>query len=172
MQHALTHSLLAVGPHRSLGEHAATYGRVIGSWRGRLHNQLSSPPNIADIEVHFGWVLDGRAVQDVWITPARGGSEREGAGPGWFGTTLRVFDPARTCWRVIWSDPPSQRQIALEGRRVGDDVVQLGLRDGQLIRWTFRDIRADSFVWQGHVLEADGETWRLEISIELRRSEH
>ena len=59
----------------------------------------------------------------------------------------------------------------LEGRRQGDDIVQLGLRAGRPIRWTFSEIQADSFRWQGHALADDGATWRLEIDIAFRRTQ-
>jgi hypothetical protein len=39
-------------------------------------------------EIHFGWVLEGRAVQDIWIRPKRPVPSTM------YGTTLRVFDLA------------------------------------------------------------------------------
>src|SRR5262245_47305146 len=45
-------------------------------------------------EVHFGWVLEGRAIQDVWMIPRR--RDRRPGAPvmptagNWYGTTLRV----------------------------------------------------------------------------------
>jgi len=171
MDHSFTNLLAAPGPHESLGAHAKTYGRVIGSWKGELHNHMfGAPARTSSIEVSFGWVLEGRAVEDVWITPARG--ERSPPSPSnfnWYGSTLRVFDPARQSWRAVWTDPASQLHIELEGRSIGEDVVQLGTRDGQPIRWTFSDIRDDSFTWRAHILEPDGVNFRLEVEINLRR---
>jgi hypothetical protein len=171
MTRSLAAALIAEGPHPSLGAHAETYGRVIGSWRGELHNHMLSGSKPASIEVDFGWVLDGRAVQDVWVTPAR--AER-GASPApalnWFGTTLRVFDPASESWRVRWWDPGRQLALDLEGRRHGDDIVHLGTREGRPIRWTFSEMRAETFRWQGHILEPDGVRWTLEVDISLRRT--
>ena len=46
-------------------------------------------------EVHFGWALQGRAIQDVWIVPAREG-RAEGEGDRMYGTTLRIYDPAKS----------------------------------------------------------------------------
>ena len=171
MNSALAPVLIASGPHPSLGEAADTYARVIGSWRGELHNFMSegAVPKTS-IEAHFAWVLEGRAVQDVWITPARSDRARPSPSFDWYGTTLRVFDPSRGAWRAIWSDPVSQLQIEIEGRRQGDDIVQLGRRGSTVIRWTFSQIQSDSFLWQGHALRADGETWQEEVRIPFRRS--
>lgn len=169
---AFLKALNAPGPHPSLGQQAETYGRVIGSWRGELTEYFSaSSPQKHSVEAHFGWVLEGRAVQDVWITPAR--SERSGGdfptAVNWYGATFRVYDPKSDLWRVVWNDPVSGQRIDLEGRRQGDDVVQLGVRSGRLIRWTFSDMLADSFTWQGHALRDDGSTWRLEVDIRFER---
>jgi hypothetical protein len=128
---------------------------------------VESAPRIGRVEVHFAWVLGGRAVQDVWITPARDGTGD--AGLRWHGTTLRVFDPALEMWRAQWLDPLSRWRIELEGRRHGEDIVQVGLRGGQPIRWTFSNIQPESFSWDRHVLEPDGVTWRLEVAMRLRR---
>ena len=40
MADGFTSTLLARGPHPSLGEHGQTYGRIIGSWLGQLHNHM------------------------------------------------------------------------------------------------------------------------------------
>ena len=171
MHDPFSETLLAAGPHPSLGEHARTYARVIGSWQGELRNHMLGPGvPVASVEAHFAWVLAGRAVQDVWITPAR--SDR---GPGskpsldWYGSTLRVFEPASGAWRSVWTDPVSQLRIELLGRSQGEDVVQIGTRGGRPIRWTFSQIRPESFVWEGHILNADGKTWELEVEMRFRR---
>jgi hypothetical protein len=165
-------TLVAGGPHPSLGAHGETYGRLIGSWLGQVDNHmLDRPAPSASVEVHFAWVLAGRAVQDVWITPA--GADRKanaGATLDWYGTTLRVFDPTSEAWRTVWTDPVSQLRIELVGRRQGADIVQLGTRGGRPIRWTFSDVRPESFSWQGHILNPDGKTWELEVDIRFRRS--
>ena len=163
-------SLHAAGPHPSLGAHAQTYGRVMGSWRGELCSPLQgegAPPG--SVEAHFAWVLQGRAVQDVWIAPARNDPRPLPPPLTWYGTTLRVFDPSLEAWRVVWTDPLTQLRIELIGRQQGDDIVQLGTRAGRLLRWTFSAIQADSFRWQGHALGDDGKTWLPEVDIQFRR---
>jgi len=164
--------LSAAGPHESLGAEAETYGRVIGSWQGELTDHFSSKtPTRRSVEAHFAWVLEGRAVQDVWITPARSERPAEQSLPlDWYGCTLRIYDREAKLWRVTWSDPASQLSLQLEGRRQGADIVQLGLRGGRPIRWVFTEIQPQSFRWQGHSLKDDGATWALEVDIQFRRT--
>src|SRR5689334_9216458 len=117
-------SLIGDGPHPSLGRHADTYGRLIGSWRGALHAYPVTGEAVhSSAEVHFAWALDGRAVQDVWITPSRADrAANVRAGREMYGTTLRVFDATTESWRVLWLDPASGNRSELEGRRQGDDI--------------------------------------------------
>ena len=171
MDHRLIETLVAAGPHPSLGAHAETYGRIIGSWSGELNRyQDGKSVAMASVEAHFGWVLEGRAVQDVWITPARTDRQASaGAGLNWYGSTLRVFDPATSAWNTTWTDPMSQLRIELVGRRQGEDIVQIGTRAGRPIRWTFSEITAGAFTWRGHVLSFDGVNWALEVEMKFRR---
>ncbi len=170
MTSAFHEALSAAGPHPSLGAHAETYGRLIGSWTGEVRNLMVKPQTTASLEIHFGWVLDGRAVQDTWITPAR--AERAGVAEtpmNWYGTTLRVFDPKSESWRALWWNPVAGTRIELEGWRQGDDIVQIGTRLGRPIKWTFTQMKPESFLWSGYILETDGKTWRPEVEIPARR---
>lgn len=103
-------------------------------------------------EWHFGWALEGRAIQDVWIVPPRG-ELRDGdaaANVNSCRTTLRVYDPRIDAWQIQWTDPVTQNFLTMIGRAQGDDIVQLGTRpDGSLARWSFSEITPNSFRWRG-----------------------
>ncbi len=79
-------------------------------------------------EWHFGWALEGRAIQDVWIVPPRGELRRgdAAANVNSYGTTLRVYDPDIDAWRIQWTDPVTQNFLQMIGRAEGDEIVQLG----------------------------------------------
>jgi len=71
-------------------------------------------------EIPFGWVLEGRAIQDIWIRP------RRPAPSAMYGTTLRIFDPRIGGWHIIWADPLNQDYSRQIGRAEGKDIVQIG----------------------------------------------
>lgn len=64
------------------------YGWLIGSWEmNAVHHLDDGTAEESTGEIHFGWVLEGRAIQDIWIRP------RRPAPSTMYGTTLRIFDP-------------------------------------------------------------------------------
>jgi hypothetical protein len=165
-------TLLAAGPHPSLGKHADTFGRLIGSWAGEYRDESPGEPvETGPMEVHFGWVLQGRAVQDTWIAPPR--ALREGSTllkRNVYGTTIRVFHPELEAWRAVWLNPMGGKRNDLIGRRVGDDIVQFCLDADRPEKWIFSRITARSFLWRAFLLGDDGVTWRVDTEFQFHRT--
>ena len=124
-------------------------------------------------EIHAGWVLEGRAIQDVWMIPRLcdrqpGMTPLPGAG-NWYGTTLRIYDPGLDGWRILWSDPAINFFSQQIGRAHGPDIVQTGPDPrGGTMRWVFSEIQPDSFHWTAE-RTTDERTWRREVDIRARR---
>jgi hypothetical protein len=158
-------ALGADGPAVDRGSKMDLYGRFVGSWDLDV-TQFSDDGTARRRkgEWHFGWVLEGRAIQDVWIVPPRG-ELRHGdaaANVNSYGTTLRVYDPRIDAWHVQWSDPVTRNFLQMIGRAEGCEIVQLGTRaDGHLVRWRFSDITPDAFMWRGEVSADGGTSWRM-----------
>jgi hypothetical protein len=166
-------ALGAEAPHADRGGNMGLYGWLIGSWALDVTRFLDDgSTRRRPGEWHFGWVLEGRAIQDVWIVPPRGAA-RQGdavANTNSYGTTLRVYDPGIDAWQIQWTDPVTQTYLSMIGRKEGDDIVQLGTSpDGNLIRWSFRDIMRDSFLWRGEVSTDKGASWRRIVEFLARR---
>ncbi len=163
---ALHAVLAAAGRAPEIPESADVYGWLIGSWELDVRHYWSVDVAARGIkgEAHFAWVLEGRAVQDVWIMPPR--SQRAAnleQNMNMYGTTLRVWDPSIQAWRITWINPAGNHREEQIGRRSGKDIVQLGTRsDGTPTRWRYTEITPDSFHWLGESLLPDGQTWRLE----------
>ena len=78
--------------------------------------------------------------------------------------------PEFDAWQIQWTDPVTQTYLSMIGRRDGDDIVQLGKNaEGNLIRWSSREITAGSFLWRGEVSADRGATWRLDVEFLARR---
>jgi hypothetical protein len=172
---ALGDALLADGAAADRAGKMGLYGWLVGSWDLEVAEYPEgAPERRRPGEWHFGWALEGRAIQDVWIVPRRG-PLREGdaaANGNRFGTTLRVYDPRSDAWHIQWTDPVSQTYLTMIGRREGDDIVQLGDGpNGTLIRWSFATITPDSFHWRGEVSGDKGATWRVNVEFWARRAD-
>lgn len=162
-------------PRRSpeIPESADAYGWLIGSWKLVVCRYAGIDVGERGIvgEAHFAWVLDGRAVQDLWIMPRR--SERTvslGKTMNMYGTTLRIWDSSIQAWRITWSNPAGDHYEEQIGRWSGKEVVQIGTRiNGTPTRWRFTEITADSFHWLGEALETDGKMWKLEGEFRAKR---
>src|SRR4051812_8497396 len=150
------------------------YSWLIGAWDlDVVHIMPDGATRRRQGEWHFGWVLEGRAIQDVWIVPKRGPARDGDAAAGAFsyGTTLRIYDPAIDAWQVQWSDPVRASFLTMIGRREGDDIVQRGRdHDGRPIRWSFSQIAPDAFVWRGETSHDGGQSWRLDVEFSAARA--
>ena len=148
------------GPASDRADKMKLYGWLIGRWTmdAVVHRDDGSQHR-GPGEIHFGWVLEGRAIQDVWILPGV-----------FYGTTLRVYDPGIDAWHILWSDPVRQFYSRQIGRARDHDIVQLGKNDaGETVRWSFTEITPDTFRWTGERSRDDGKTWQLQADFRARR---
>jgi hypothetical protein len=110
-------------------------------------------------EIHAGWALEGRAIQDVWILPGF-----------FYGTTLRIYDPGIDAWHILWSDPLKQLYGRQIGHARGSDIVQDGKDDtGSAVRWSFTEITPDSFRWLGERSPDGGANWHRQAEFFAHR---
>ena len=102
-------ALQSAGPATDRADKMGLYGWLAGDWtmEGRVHAADGSRHEVQG-HIHAGWVLEGRAIQDVWILPGF-----------FYGTTLRVYDPNLDAWHIFWSDPLKQYFARQIGRARG-----------------------------------------------------
>lgn len=163
--HAFLSALAAPGRAADIDEADDVYGWLVGSWSLEVLRyrgvDLAGQGMMA--ETHFSWILEGRAIGDVWIMPARGARPPQDPAMNMYGITLRHWDSQLRAWRVEWCNPARDHRETQIGRRVGADIVQTGARpNGQATRWRFTEIEQDRFHWIGEALDIDGDTWRVE----------
>jgi hypothetical protein len=153
------------------------YDRFIGRWEAEAQAFLPDGSSRRHYwQIRFERVLEGRAIQDVWISPPRDGpnvgkSQRWGPFDNQYGMTLRVYDAKLDAWRVTWIDPCADYRAELVGRPRGDEIFQEGKgSDGAALRWTFSDLRGDSFRWRAEVSRDEGAHWHNAIELLAHRT--
>ena len=160
-------ALHAVGPAEDRSDALGLYGFLVGDWRTEVIFHLPQGGTAALTgEIHAGWVLEGRAVQDIWLTHR----DRPAPFGHWYGTTLRLYDSSLNAWRILWSNPCANTYRQQIGRRRGDEIVQEGtVETGGLSRWRFTRMQPDSVHWLGEASADDGAAWRLQVEVLARR---
>jgi hypothetical protein len=159
-------ALQAMGPHPSLGDQAKVFGRFVGTW-GAAYTEFSRDGKATHSSGEFivGWVMDGRAIQDLFIIYPSTNKER------FIGTTLRYFDPQSGTWRITFVDPENDSVLRFSGRAVGNDRIVLLSQDtdGRETRWSFNEIQPESFVFRDEESRDGGMTWRLKEEDHMKR---
>jgi hypothetical protein len=166
--------LHAEGPDHTRAAALQLYGRFVGSWDADITaHGADGVSHQATGEIHFGWVLQGRAIQDVWMIPRLAERDNAPAFPvagHWYGTTLRIYDPTIEAWRIYWIDPATNSFRQQIGRPRGQDIVQEGTTEaGAHTRWSFTRITPSSFLWLGEGRSAGHNDWRLVVEVRAKR---
>lgn len=163
----LTTALKATSPHPALGEHAQVLGRIVGTWDVEYTDfAKDGTASHRTGEFIVGWIMDGQAVQDLWIVnPSGTRKERE------VYTDLHWFDAKSRTWHATFVDPEHGSVAKFTGGPVGDDRYVLETSDlgSKQTRWSFNEIRADSFVWRDEASNDGGKTWKLQSEYQMKR---
>ncbi len=166
----------AGGPAADRAADMMLYSWLIGSWDVEvLDRHPDGAPRPATGEWHFGWILEGRAIQDVFIVPRRAERTMDGTALAGnrYGTTLRVFNPADGTWRIDWTNPVTQARNSMIARKAGAEIVQDGLdaEDGVgRYRWIFSEITPNAFRWRAEVSSDGGRSWQITVAFRATRS--
>ena len=164
-------ALAADSPFPDYADKLMLFGRLVGSWDIE-DTFFDSDGNVTKQQTGewlFGWVLEGRVIQDVLISPRR--SDRK---PGdtslEYGTTIRAYDPKLDAWRVTFVAPVHGGTVNLIAREHGDEIWLEGpAPENRLYRWTFSEITDERVRWQGFVSADEGRSWLREEEIILHR---
>ena len=166
----LIDALHVAGPADANAGRLHLYGQFAGSWD--ISWAGLGPDGRAVTtrgELHVGWVLGGRALQDVWIVPGRDVRGHEQSPLAFHGTAIRFYDPAIDAWRCTWIDPLMGRVRRFTGREVDGDIVMLCSEDEPQLRWRFTDITKDAFTWRGEISHDGGVTFVPDEEMRITR---
>lgn len=165
--HVLVTELSAAGPHSSLASQTEVVSRLVGAWDVE-YTQFKKDGTAKQSTGEFivGWIMDGRAIQILWIVdPSGTRTERE------VYTNVHWFDQKAQTWRSAFVDPEHGSLARFTGGPAGDDRFVLETADfgSDQNRWSANDIRSNSFVWRDEASSDDGKTWRLVAEYQMTR---
>lgn len=154
-----SHQLVAPPPAAAAVPPLADFGRLIGSWKMRSHTfgPAGAPAHAREALWTFSWVLQGRAVQDVFAVIDPGGGYSE------YGTTVRMYRPSCDCWSVTYFGPKHELSVSFVAARKGTDMVmRRSEANGDYTRWVFDSISQNHFRWRALTSRDRGRSWRLD----------
>jgi hypothetical protein len=157
----------AVGPDPNLEEKLMLFGQFVGDWDivEARYTQADGTEIKLKGEVHFGWILGGRAIQDVWMG-YRENSQRFIL----FGTTIRFYDSKIDAWRSTWLSPIKGIVQTFIARKINDEIVLEGKTiEGYPEKWIFSQITPQSFRWHSEETHDNGKTWQLTEEMQIRK---
>lgn len=140
------------------------FGQFVGAWKfdGEYLNDKNELCTSKG-EWIFSWILEGKAVQDVFIWPPR--SERNKPfSDNEYGTTLRFYNTETKKWDIIYTNVGVP--VLLEADKVGESIVLTEKNEGKM-QWIFSDITKNSFVWRS--ICADNGKEKQLARLEVRR---
>ncbi len=157
----------ATGPCPVLEEKLSLFGRFIGDWditEARLINEDGAEIRQKG-EIHFGWIIEGRAIQDVWMT-----CDQETGRAKPIVTTVRFYDPKIDAWRSTWISPVQGVVQTFVAREIGNEIVLEGKsKNGNLVKWIFSQITPGSFRWHAEETNDGGNTWKVTEEMRVER---
>lgn len=149
-------ALLCEGKNSLIPDEENLYGCFIGEWEFEWHDCLEDgTPRCVKGEWIFRWILEGLAVQDLFICPSRDTRHLTPQPDAAYGTTVRMYNPNKKAWDILYTEWGCA--TCLEARRDGGKIIQTALNNTRL-RWVFSDITPQSFRWQ-RMVTSDGEKW-------------
>lgn len=122
------------------------FGQLIGEWDIEWTDALQEAvPRRVKGEWLFSWVLEGMAVQDVFIVPSRAERLINKQPDAEYGTTLRLYNPKTEEWDIFYGCAGAA--IRLTARKAGSDIVLTENTTGKM-RYVFSDIAPTAFLWR------------------------
>lgn len=159
--------LAAEGPHSDLAPELSLFGQFVGDWDITECRNLNADGTwtVERGRLHVRWILDGRAVQDVWTTI----DESSGRSVP-IGTTIRFYDPKTGAWSSTWISPVNGLVRTFAARAVGEEIV-LESRNARNnpVRWIFSEIHPASFRWRAEELRSPPDGWVLYEEMHIAR---
>lgn len=149
-------------------EELSLFGQFIGDWD--IIEARYPRPDGTEVrrrgEIHFRWILEGRAIQDVWSMIDEKTGEAVPAG-----TTVRFYDSKLGAWHNVWISPRQHVVQPFVARKVKDEIVLEGKTpDGNHPeKWVFSEITSNSFRWRSEETQDGGKTWILTEEMRVRR---
>lgn len=145
------------------------FGMLIGEWDIIWNDHLEdAEPRRVKGEWIFSRVLDGTAVQDLFIVPSREERLQNKQPDAEYGTTLRIFNPKTMAWDIFYGC--MGEAIRLTAQKVGNEII-LTENTTEKMRYVFSEITTFSFLWRKERMDGSNE-WKTVAKVTAERKQN
>lgn len=163
-------ALLVNRLHQSHPDSLELFAQFVGTWDWSGFDYLEDGTKLPTRgKWIFEWVLNGNAIQDVFIFEDPHNHTKQPAFVE-YGTTIRFPMNDGKTWKAVWVGPMNKVVRTFDAEVVGTEIVLEGKNDkGDIIHWVFSKITESSFHWRGEYSSNSGESWTLYEEIDAVR---
>ncbi len=166
----MSDALICDAPNEKLSEQLNLFAHFIGEWNFDWTGfNKDGTTQKEKGEWLFSWILEGRAVQDVWIIPTRENRGKPGMPDGEYGSAIRFYSEKENAWKVTWVGPMKDRLSTFIAKKIGDEIVLEATNETEFqMKWIFSEIEENKFRWRC-IISEDGENWNLTQEMLVKR---
>lgn len=163
-----TNALLGEKQHNRIPEEYDWYAPLLGDWDFDYYDiRDGKRTRHVEGEWIFRRVLNGTAIEDLFICPSRATMETNPQPDGEYGAAIRMFNPASCSYDMVYTTYGYMTRLNI--RRENEKIVCTVLERPNE-KWVFSDITPTTFRWQNITVTTDGE-WRTNCEVLARRKE-
>lgn len=97
--------LVSKGKSNLIPEKDNLYGQFVGEWDFEwVDNQGTTGERHVQGEWIFAWVLEGTAIQDVFICPSRKARIKDYQPDAAYATAVRMYNPNTEAWDILYTE--------------------------------------------------------------------
>lgn len=150
------------------------YGRFVGEWDFVQYDPQDNSGEKVKGEWIFSYILQGTAVQDLFICPSTVERIAHPRDYMEYGTTIRFpLNDGSGKWHILYASDNGYKANRLVAEEINGDIIQTGINynveDTTVWQWNFRNITADSFKWECRYSKDMGSTWTYTGIVEAVR---
>ncbi|MHC1746773.1 MAG: hypothetical protein AB9856_00115 [Cellulosilyticaceae bacterium] len=139
------------------------FGQFVGEWEFEwIDNHRTDKERHIKGEWIFSWILEGTAIQDIFICPSRAEKLVNPQDDAEYGTTVRIYNSKKQVWDIFYGC--NGETTLLEATRKNDTIVLTCLninRENYKMKWVFSEITETSFHWRNIFSIDAGNTWNV-----------
>ena len=162
-------ALISKTSNSELQEKLNLFGQFVGDWDFEgVYDKGTSDEWRVPGEWLFSWILDGTAIQDIFICPSRKERITNPHPDGEYGTTVRFYNPSKDVWDICYGGYGFIH--ILEAKQIDKQIIVANKDNSDgLNQWVFSDITSNSFHWQNRTSYDNGTTWNINFEVFARR---